>query len=211
MEYFKALYVTIFMVTFLSSAPWTAPLRLKPSNAEILIRHLLMPTRANATKEMLTVHKFIASNWDLKETPLRFGEAHTQICSSNMKKSDRLSIALIQLHNFIRPLYLAYSLEESKGSQHKSLARALWDTSSLLNYTVQSVKTEIRRNEYQMPTTQHLSKVQMNHYTRDYLQAMVEQNRLSITITEDVVEIYRNYVILYTLKDVILHDVLRCL
>ena len=39
-------------------------------------------------------------------------------------------------------------------------------------------KFQIRRNEYQMPTTQHLSKVQMNHYTRDYLQAMVEQNRL---------------------------------
>lgn len=58
MECFKAPYVTIFMITFLSSAPWTAPLRLKPSNAEILIRHLLMPTRANATKEVGNPKKY---------------------------------------------------------------------------------------------------------------------------------------------------------
>ncbi|PFX32617.1 hypothetical protein AWC38_SpisGene2553 [Stylophora pistillata] len=183
MDCFKALFSTIFMVTLLSSESWTAPLSYRPSNAEILIRLLLMPTRANATKEMLNVHKFIASNWNLKETPLALGVADTPICSSNMKKRDRLAIALIQLHNFIRPLYLAYASEKSrKESQHKLLTRALKNTSLLLNYTVQSVKSEIHRNDYQMTSLQDLPEAQMNRYTREYLQALVEDNLLFLLL-----------------------------
>ena len=34
--------------------------------------------------QMLKVYQFIASNWDLKETPLALGVADTPVCSSNL-------------------------------------------------------------------------------------------------------------------------------
>ena len=49
--------------------------------------------------------------------------------NSSQQKKENFSIAFIQLYNFIRPFYLAYSYEEAKGSQHKVLASALKDTS----------------------------------------------------------------------------------
>ena len=52
-------------------------------------------------------------------------------------------MAFIQLYNFIRPLYLAYSYEEAKGSQHKVLASVLKDTSFHLNNTVGRVRREV--------------------------------------------------------------------
>ena len=65
------------------------------------------------------------------------------IFASPQRKEDNFSIAFIQLYNFIRPLYLAYSYEEAKGSQHKVLASALKDTSFHLNNTVWRVKREV--------------------------------------------------------------------
>ena len=65
------------------------------------------------------------------------------IFASLQQKKDNFSIAFIQLHNFIRPLYLAYSYEEAKGSQHKVLASALKDTSFHLNNTVWRVRHEV--------------------------------------------------------------------
>ncbi|PFX32622.1 hypothetical protein AWC38_SpisGene2554 [Stylophora pistillata] len=158
----------------MSAVAWTAPTSYRPSDAEIVIRLSLMPSRSNATKEMLKVHQFIASNWDLKETSLILGVADTTVCSSDLQKKDNFSIAFMHLYNFIHPLYLAYSYEEAKGSQHKVLASALKDTSFHLNTTVWRVRRE------------------------------------SVTITDDVVKTYRNYVILYTLKDV-LTEVLTCI
>ena len=61
----------------------------------------------------------------------------TVIISSRKKKTNELD------HNFIRPLYLAYSYEEAKGSQHKVLASALKDTSFHLNNTVWRVRREV--------------------------------------------------------------------
>ena len=120
MEFCKSLFAALFIVTAMSSMAWTAPLSYQPSDAEIVIRLSLMPTRANATKEvgyqkliliystsllswlwndacklaycnlslfylqMLKVYQFIASNWDLKETPLALGVADTPVCSSNL-------------------------------------------------------------------------------------------------------------------------------
>ena len=120
MEFCKSLFAALFIVTAMSSMAWTAPLSYQPSDAEIVTRLSLMPTRANATKEvgyqklipiystsllsslrndvcklaysklslfylqMLKVYQFIASNWDLKETPLALGVADTPVCSSNL-------------------------------------------------------------------------------------------------------------------------------
>ncbi|PFX11257.1 hypothetical protein AWC38_SpisGene25130 [Stylophora pistillata] len=159
---------------------------------------------------MLKFYQFIASNWDLKETPLALGVADTPVCSPSLEKNDNLSIAFIQLYNFIHPLYLAYSYEEAKGSQHKVLASALRDTSFHLNTTVWGVRREIKKTGSSIPTVQHISEASLDHHTKTYLQAMVNNKRVSLTITDDVVKTYRNYVILYTLKDV-LTDVLPCI
>ncbi|PFX32623.1 hypothetical protein AWC38_SpisGene2555 [Stylophora pistillata] len=210
MEFYKSLFAALFIVTAMSSVTWTAPLSYQPSDAEIVIRLSLMRTRANATKEMLKVYQFIASNWDLKETPLALGVADTPVCSASLQKKDNLSIAFMQVYNFIHPLYLAYSYEEVKGSQHKVLASALKDTSFHLNNTVWRVRREIKKTGSSIPTVQHISEASLDHYSRTYLQAMVDSKRVSLTITDDVVKTYRNYVILYTLKDV-LTDVLTCI
>ena len=52
MEFCKSLFAALFIVTAMSSVAWTAPLSYRPSDAEIVIRLSLMPTRANATKEV---------------------------------------------------------------------------------------------------------------------------------------------------------------
>lgn len=209
MEFCKSLFAALFIVTTMSSVTLTAPMSYRPSDAEIVIRLSLMPSRANAVKEMLKVYQFIASNRDLKETPLALGVADTPVCSSNLQKKDNFSIAFIQLYNFIRPLYLAYSYEEAKGSQRNVSASALKDTSFHLNNTVWRVRHEITKTGSQIPIVQHVSEASLDHFTRAYLQAMVNSKRLSLAITDDVMKTYRNYVVLYTLKDV-LNDVLTC-
>ena len=52
MEFCNSLFAALFIVTAMSSVAWTAPLSYQPSDAEIVIRLSLMPTRANATKEV---------------------------------------------------------------------------------------------------------------------------------------------------------------
>lgn len=52
MEFYKVLLAVTLMTTTLSSVAFTAPLSSQRSNAEFVIRLFLMPTRANATKEV---------------------------------------------------------------------------------------------------------------------------------------------------------------
>ncbi|PFX32620.1 hypothetical protein AWC38_SpisGene2556 [Stylophora pistillata] len=182
MEFCKSFFAALFIVMVMSSVTWTAPLSYRPSDAEIVIRLSLMPTRANATKEMLKVYQFIASNWDLKETSLVLGVADTPVCSSSLQKKDNLSIAFMQLYNFIHPLYLAYSYEEVKGSQHKVLASALKDTSFQLNITVWRVRREIKKTGSAIPTVQHISETSLDHNTRAHLQAMVTNKRVILKV-----------------------------
>lgn len=260
----KFLFAAMFILIVLSSTSFATVV----TDAEIFMRIHLEPSRRNATKEMLNVYSFIASNYDLSETTLALGAINTQVCDigkqrkdnltiayakmkdfinpvnmvysyevaqtpqnkrlkgllmdvrmhlratvnalRRMQKKDNLSIAFIQLYNFIRPLYLAYSCEEAKGSQHKVLARVLKDTSFHLNNTVWRLRREIKKTGSSIPTVQHISEASFDHYTTTYLQAMVNMKRVSLTLTDNVVKIYRNYVILYTLKDVLI-DVLTCI
>ena len=146
MEFCKSLFAALYIVTAMSSVAWTAPLSYRPSDAEIVIRLSLMPTRANATKEvgyqqlvllystsllrwlrndacklaycnlspfylqMLKVYQFIASNWDLKETPLALGVADTPVCSSN----------LVSIGNFMFLSTLSQWLKLLNGYHHNS-------------------------------------------------------------------------------------------
>ena len=52
MEFCKPLFVALFIVATMNPVAWTAPLSYRPSDAEIVIRLSLMPTRSNATKEV---------------------------------------------------------------------------------------------------------------------------------------------------------------
>ncbi|RMX60266.1 hypothetical protein pdam_00009100 [Pocillopora damicornis] len=71
-------------------------------------------------------------------------------------------------------------------------------------------RNTIKKTGSSIPTVQHISKASLDHYTTTYLQALVNMKRVSLTLTDSVVKTYRNYVILYTLKDVLI-DMLTCI
>lgn len=70
MEFYKVLLAVTLMTTTLSSVAFTAPLSSQRSNAEFVIRLFLMPTRANATKEV----------GNLKKSTSRFSFSLTSNC-----------------------------------------------------------------------------------------------------------------------------------
>ncbi|KAJ7392525.1 hypothetical protein OS493_012196 [Desmophyllum pertusum] len=76
-------------------------------------------------------------------------------------------------------------------------------TSFYLNSTASTLRHEILKNGFSVPGGQNLTEAQLDHYTRQYLQALVDNKLVTLAITDDVVKVYRNYAILYTLDDVI--------
>ncbi|XP_022779018.1 uncharacterized protein LOC111320634 [Stylophora pistillata] len=178
------------------------------SSAKVIVKAVLLPRQTNATKQMLKLYPWIDNNWDLKETELYLVEEITQLCSDNTTRKDNLSIAYTKLSTFVFPLSLAYSYEETKGNQHSLLAKVLKDTSHWLNSTYLAIYHNVSGLPLLPP--QQKTERELDDYTRVFLNALVNSNHVSLTITDDVVKTYRNYAILYTLKDVIV-DVLSCL
>ncbi|KAL9983898.1 hypothetical protein ACROYT_G006144 [Oculina patagonica] len=202
MEFCKILIAAIFVVA-LSSVAHAAPLSSPLGRVELLIKLGLAPNLANATEEMKSVYPFIASSIDLQNTMLMLGTVVTPTCSINLQLKDKLSISYTKLATFVSPLYMAYSYEELQGPQHIRLAHSLTDTSFYLNSTVSTLRHDIMKNKFPVPSSQSMSETDLDRYTREYLQTLVDHKIVSLTITDDVVKIYRNYVIVYTMHDVI--------
>ncbi|XP_078355938.1 uncharacterized protein LOC144640730, partial [Oculina patagonica] len=212
MELFpKVVFSAIFVIT-LNVAVQSAPSSLKspPSRTELLIKVVLAPRVANATQEIKNLYPFITSTNDLEETMLMLGVVVTKRCFINQQLKDKLTVAYMKLSNYISPLYMAYSYEEKQGLQHIQLAQVLRETSFYLNSTVTTLRHELLRRKFPLPAGQViLEEKQLNQYTREYLQILVDKKVLTLVITDNVVKIYRNYVILYTLHDVI-SEVFTC-
>lgn len=192
------------IITVLGSVASTTHL----SSINVIVKAILQPTRINATKQMLNLYPWIRNNWDLKEPEFYLGQKITTLCSGNKTRERNLFTAYEKLSGFVLPLTMAYTYEETKGNQHYRLAKVLKDTSWWLNNTYMA----IYHNVSGLPLLPHDQKTEaeLDEYTRVFLQALVNDKRVSLTITDDVVKTYRNYTILYTLKDVI-REVLSCL
>ncbi|CAH3184037.1 unnamed protein product [Porites evermanni] len=118
--------------------------------------------------------------------------------------NDKLPIAYKQLTVFRSPLYLAFSYEENQRPLHSILADALWDTSVFVNATTAMLIREMRERAISVPpVTSEISESNLNRYVRDFLQGLVDDSIVNLSINDDLVKIYRNYVILYSLSSVI--------
>ncbi|CAH3163176.1 unnamed protein product [Porites evermanni] len=63
---------------------------------------------------------------------------------------------------------------------------------------------QMQKNTFPVPTTATGNfTAQMNHIIRVYLQTLVKANLLQGPLTDDMVTIYRNYVLLYSLQNVV--------
>ncbi|PFX32614.1 hypothetical protein AWC38_SpisGene2558 [Stylophora pistillata] len=197
------LFAAMFTLTVLSSTGFAA----RYSSVEIIMRIFLEPSRASATKEMLNVYSFIASNNDLSETAQRLGDANTQVCDSNKQRKDNLTIAYAKMKSFMNPVFMAYSYEVAQTPQNKMLKDLLLNVSQHLNNTVMRLRHVLRKNSYPVPSTPtSVPEANLDQKSRNYL-----TNFVTGTITDDMVKRYRNYVILYTLKDVIQEVLNQCL
>nr|XP_058973481.1 uncharacterized protein LOC131799798 [Pocillopora verrucosa] len=204
MELFlKVVFGMIFVLTMISQIQ-SSSANSKPKRLQLLIKDIIAPRVKNATKEMQTKYPFITSTNDLQETMLMLGVIVTKKCSLNLQLKDKLTNSYLKLSNYITPLYMAYSYEEAHGPQYTVLASVLKETSFFLNSTVSTLRHELLIRGHSVPAGQVvLTEKQLNRYTRGYLQELVNQNWLNLTITDDVVRIYRNYVIYSTFHDVI--------
>ncbi|XP_022779017.1 uncharacterized protein LOC111320633 [Stylophora pistillata] len=199
----KAVFGMIFVLIMISHSQ-SSSANSKSRRLQLLIKDIIAPRIKNATKEMQTTYPFITSTNDLQETMMMLGVIVTKRCSSNLQLKDKLTISYLKLSNYISPLYMAYSYEEAHGHKYTVLASVLRETSFFLNSTVSTLRHELLIRGHSVPTGQvMLTEAQLNGYTRGYLQALVNKKWLNLTITDDVVRIYRNYVTYYTFHDVI--------
>lgn len=199
----KFLFAAMFILIVLSSTSFATVV----TDADIFMRIHLEPSRRNATKEMLNVYSFIASNYDLSETTLALGAVNTQVCDIGKQRKDNLTIAYAKMKDFTNPVNMVYSYEVAQTPQNKRLKGLLMDVRMHLRATVNALRRMLRRNSYPLPSTptsdpeSYLDKI-----SRKYMTKFV-----TATITDDMVKRFRNYVILYTLKDVIREVVNQCM
>ncbi|XP_029194412.2 uncharacterized protein [Acropora muricata] len=98
---------------------------------------------------------------------------------------------------------MAFSYEERQGPQHAHLAAMIKNTSYYLNGSIAVMQRLITERHFPVPSVQtNTSETDLDHFCRGYLQSLVNNNLISLVITNDVVKIYRNYLIVYTLKAV---------
>lgn len=199
----KFLFAAMFISIVLNSTSFAIVV----TDAEIFMRIHLEPSRRNATKEMLNVYSFIASNYDLSETTLALGVVNTQVCDIGKQRKDNLTIAYAKMKDFINPVNMVYSYEVAQTPQNKRLKGLLMDVRMHLRATVNALRRMLRRNSYPVPSTptsdpeSYLDKI-----SRKYMTKFVTG-----TITDDMVKRFRNYVILYTFKDIIRQVADQCM
>ncbi|XP_027039095.1 uncharacterized protein LOC113667478 [Pocillopora damicornis] len=122
-------------------------------------------------------------------------------------RKDNLTIAYAKMKDFTNPVNMVYSYEVAQTPQNKRLKGLLMDVRMHLRATVNALRRMLRRNSYPVPCTptsdpeSYLDKISRKYMTK------FETG----TITDDTVKRFRNYVILYTFKDIIREVVDQCM
>ncbi|XP_074612596.1 uncharacterized protein LOC141866939 [Acropora palmata] len=150
---------------------------------------------------MKNVHPLITSSNYIENSLVKMPNLSMQSCSSAQPLKDNLAIAYKKLIDFRDPLYMAFSYEEKQGHAH--LAALIKDTSYYLNGSIAVMQRLITKRHFSVPSVKtYMSEADLDQFCRRYLQDLVNNNLISLVITNDVVKIYRNYLIFYTLTAV---------
>lgn len=206
MELTKILFVAL-VVVMLSTTSATATTNSSStstsiSHTEILVKLLIAPRVINVTAQMKTLYPFITSSDYLFEPPITLGLDLNKDCIGK-QVNDKLGALFSQMSVFILPLNFAFIYEHDQGPSHNRLASVLEMTSFFLNDTVSFIRRKIKDKGWSLPGYPTISEAKLDELTRVYLNALVRRNLVTLTITNDVVKRFRNYVIIYMLHDVI--------
>ncbi|XP_044167270.1 uncharacterized protein LOC122951297 [Acropora millepora] len=200
MEAYKVL-IAVISITALSSFTHGAPSYGTASTAQVLINYVIPRRVESAIQEMKNVHQLIKSSKYIQDSLVKMPNLNAQSCSSTQELKDNLAIAYKKLLDFRSPLYMAFSYEEKQGHAH--LAAIIKDTSYYLNGSIAVMQRLMTERQFPVPSVQsHSSEADLDQFCREYLQALVNNDLISLVITNDVVKIYRNYLIFYTLTAV---------
>ncbi|XP_073241100.1 uncharacterized protein [Porites lutea] len=203
MELRILLFVSICFLTPIKISATSVPKNSSYSAAEILVNLLVAPRVTNATEQMKLLYPFITSSGYLREPPISLGLDLNPDCSNKKTANEKLKTLYSQMAVFKKPAYFAFSLEDGRGALHNSLANVLEMTSYSVNDTVSYVTRQMALKSLSVPALPKIPEAKLDERTRLYLSALVQSNSVTLTITDDIVKTYRNYVIMYVLYDVI--------
>ncbi|CAH3178184.1 unnamed protein product [Porites lobata] len=200
MEFCKII-ISAIIAAVLNSLAHSAPVHNTPSTVELFLISVLPSRVTNATQEMKNVHQFITSSSYLEDMGLLLPNINRQGCTSSQQWKDKLPIAYKKMTVFRSPLYMAFSYEENQGPTHSILADVLRDISVFVNATTKMLRSEMGKRSIPVPLVEPvITEADLNNYVRGFLQACVDKSIVTLSITDDVVKAYRNYVILHSLN-----------
>lgn len=200
MEGLKVLIAVVFITTS-SSLTASAPIARAVSSSQLLFNHVIAEKVKSAIEEMKKLHQLINSSVSIQNSPHMIPNFNNQSCTSTKPLKDNLEIAYMTLYDFKSPLYLAFSYEKKQGPRHVKLERLIWRTSYDVNTSIGVLEGLMKRRDLPVPSAQSsMSEAELDQYCRSHL---VNHNLMSHVITDDVVKIYRNYVVLWKLKYVL--------
>ncbi|CAH3184033.1 unnamed protein product [Porites evermanni] len=178
---------------------------LKPTPIFLTQLPKLLQKQHHALKylKMKLLYPFITSSGYLREPPISLGLDLNPDCSNKKTANEKLKTLYSQMAVFKKPAYFAFSLEDGRGALHNSLANVLEMTSYSVNDTVSYVTRQMALKSLSVPALPKIPEAKLDERTRLYLSALVQSNSVTLTITDDIVKTYRNYVIMYVLYDVI--------
>lgn len=197
------LFVSICFLTPTKISAASVPKNSSYSNAEILVNLLVAPRVTNATEQMKLLYPFITSSGYLREPPITLGLDLNPDCNNKKTANEKLETLYSQMAVFKKPAYFAFSFEDGRGPLHNSLANVLEMTSYFVNDTVSYVTRQMALKNLSVPALPKIPEAKLDERTRLYLSALVQSNSVTLTITDDIVKKYRNYVIMYVLYDAI--------
>ncbi|XP_022779058.1 uncharacterized protein LOC111320666 isoform X1 [Stylophora pistillata] len=208
MESTKIVFLVLVFITQKMSTATTATNsstpRFRISHATILIKLIIIPAIHNATVQMKLLYPFITSSDYFYEPPITLGLNLGKDCTKEKEVGKKLSVLHSQLAVFKRPLNFVVLYVTSQGRNHTSLASVLRTMSVMVNATVSFIRYQMRQEGIWPPEYPVISEAQFNNITGTYLKTLVRRNLVTLTITDDVVKRLRNFVILYTLHDVLI-------
>ncbi|KAJ7392534.1 hypothetical protein OS493_012205 [Desmophyllum pertusum] len=206
MEMTKIFFVAMCFVTpsVVTGITNSSLARSSISHTEILVRLLIVPRVKNVTVQMKTLYPFITSSDYFYEPLITLGLDLNKDCINQQTRADKLGTLLSQMAVFMAPLNFAFLYEHAQGAaSHNRLASVLELTSFFLNDTVSYIRRQLRDKGFSVPDYPIIPEAKLNELTRVYLNTLVQKNLVTLTITNDVMKRYRNYVIIYMLRDVV--------